>query len=85
MRYACEIIGEYLPESLRAKLFENLGLPFVQEKVNKRKSELESSADPSANAKKLKVSDVNNGTSDIVQPTEDYGTSNPSSLNIVVS
>ncbi|OXA60620.1 ribonuclease H2 subunit B isoform X1 [Folsomia candida] len=75
-RYASEIIGEYLPDNLKKKLFESLGLPFVQEKVvTKRKSELETDR---SNNKKLKVADVNG---ECVQPTEDYGTSSPSNIN----
>lgn len=78
LRYACEIVEEYVPEILKKKLFEFFGLPFVQEKLNKRKSELDGSDPDASNAKKLKVADVN------VQPTEDYGTSTPSNLNNVV-
>lgn len=79
-RYASEIIGEYLPDNLKKKLFESLGLPFVQEKVvTKRKSELETDR---SNNKKLKVADVNG---ECVQPTEDYGTSSPSNINNPVS
>lgn len=74
LRYACEIVSEYIDESLKKMLLEKLGLPLLQEKAGiKRKSLLDE--DDTSN-KKARYAD--DGT---VMPTEDYGSANNAPFN----
>jgi hypothetical protein len=70
-------VGEYIDDDLKKLLFEKHNISLVLTKAPKRKSELDGggSDDHGQNNKKLKTNGSSNG---IVEPTEDYGSSNAS-------
>jgi len=79
LRYACDIVSEYIDNDLKKLLYNKFKLSLVLSKALKRKGN-EQEAENGL-SKKIKTEGGGNG---LVQPTEDYGSSNIASTNSVV-